>query len=297
MEKSERIINFVDIILNHRSMNIPLRNIINEISLLLLIFVICSCNRHKEPKGFVDFDINKIDSVCYHHYFPDYSIMIHDTASINAIAQALAGSEQHNKKEIWIFPGCSSSLNIYVNGKIFSYAIRGNCLVTAGDIFYKNDDFDDCFLPFDGNYKPDSNGDVIEIPNYKTHFRIKDGYIYMLPDLTAKGLYKSLLKTNEPKYQSYENFKNKFLYDEDIIALIDSWCLKSRVNEKVLEDYKKLTFEKFLSKYCTIEGEDTFLVKNDTTVAYCLDKHSLNCIFKHDKDNKVKVRRERDNFQ
>ena len=93
-------------------MNIPLRNIINEISLLLLILVICSCNRHKEPKGFVDFDISKIDSVCYHRIFPDYSIMIHDTASINAIAQALAASEQHNKKEIWIFPGCSSSLNI-----------------------------------------------------------------------------------------------------------------------------------------------------------------------------------------
>ena len=279
-------------------MNISLRNIINEISLLLLILIICSCNRHKEPKGFVDFDINKIDSVCYHHYFPDYSIMIHDTASINAIAQALAGSEQHNTRiEFMILPPWSSSIKIYVNGKIFPYAIRGNCLVADGNIVYVNDDFDDCFLPFDGNYKPDSNGDVIEIPNYKTHFRIKDGYIYMLPDLTAKGLYKSLLKTNEPKYQSYENFKNKFLYDEDIIALIDSWCLKSKVNEKVLEDYKKLTFEKFLSKYCTIEGEDTFLVKNDTTVAYCLDKHSLNCIFKHDKDNKVKVRRERDNFQ
>ena len=294
MEKSERIINFVDIILNHRSMNIPLRNIINEISLLLLILVICSCNRHKEPKGFVDFDISKIDSVCYHHNFPDYSIMIHDTASINAIAQALAHSEQ---KDVWIFPPCSSTLEIYVNGKIFPYAIRGNCLVADGNIVYVNDDFNDCFLPFEGYYEPNSNGVVIEMPNYKNHFRIKDGYIYIVPDLTAKGLYKSSLKTYEPKYHSLENFKSKFLYDEEIIALIDSWDFKSKVNENVLSDYKKLTFEKFLSKYCTIEGYDTILVKSDTTVAYCLDKHSLNCIFKHDKDRKVKVRRERDNFK
>ena len=48
-------------------------------------------------------------------------------------------------------------------------------------------------------------------------------------------------------------------------------------------------FDDFWNKYLYVEGEDTLSSINDTTLAYCLDKHDFYSIFDYCRTGKIRV--------
>ena len=141
--------------------------------LLALIVVICSCGKKDiKPKGFCDFEVSNIDSVCYFYNYhssnKDFhwekhivmgkdstwikdsvkvynhvwdSIMIKNTSTINEIAQVLAKSEQTSA----VKAACTSTVKIYANGVKYSYSILGGYLKNNQKYYSCKIDLDSLF--------------------------------------------------------------------------------------------------------------------------------------------------------
>ena len=74
------------------------------------------------------------------------------------------------------------------------------------------------------------------------------------------------------------------------VILVDMNHVLDEINLTVM-DYSYMTFEHFTKKYTLIEGNDTLLIINDTTLAFCFDKKGYYCIFNYGNTGKSKITR------
>ena len=117
--------------------------------------------------------------------------------------------------------------------------------------------------------------------------------LLMIPDWVIESLYSSPLESYHKKYKNYEEFENTFLYGSKMLADRLNWSYHIGINHDVMYDYCNMQFDDFMKKYLYIEGKDTMAMINDTTLAYCLDKHGYHCFFDYMQNGKTKVEKSR----
>lgn len=113
--------------------------------------------------------------------------------------------------------------------------------------------------------------------------------LLMIPDYALANLYDSPMESYRKKYTNYQNFKREFLYNPETLPDRLSWSYHIGINQEVMYDYHHMTFDDFWKKYIYVEENDTLLSINDTTLAYCLDKHKYFCIFNYMNKEKTKI--------
>lgn len=101
--------------------------------------------------------------------------------------------------------------------------------------------------------------------------------LLIMPGFALVNLFYSRLEGYKYKYFTYQQFKDSFLTSKQHLKALEDWSIHKRKNNKILNDYEKLSFNEFFKKYCYIEHGDTFAIANDATLSFCLDKHSLYC--------------------
>ena len=112
--------------------------------------------------------------------------------------------------------------------------------------------------------------------------------LLMIPAFAVSNLYGSSLETYHLLYFNYQIFEDQFLYSEKFLPQRLYFSYHVKLNKKILDDYNHMSFDDFKRKYWVINGNDTLLLVNDTTLAYCFDKHGYLCIF--DYLNTVKIK-------
>ena len=117
--------------------------------------------------------------------------------------------------------------------------------------------------------------------------------LLMIPDWVIESLYSSPLEAYRKKYKNYEKFENTFLYSSKMLADRLNWSYHIGINHDVMYDYCHMPFDDFMKKYLYVEGKDTMAMINDTTLAYCLDKHGYHCFFDYMQNGKTKVEKSR----
>ncbi len=117
--------------------------------------------------------------------------------------------------------------------------------------------------------------------------------LLMIPDWAIENLYSSPLEAYRKKYKNYEEFENTFLYSSKMLPDRLNWSYHIGINPDVMYDYHHMPFDDFMKKYLYVEGKDTMAIINDTTLAYCLDKHGYHCFFDYMQNGKTKVEKSR----
>ena len=100
---------------------------------------------------------------------------------------------------------------------------------------------------------------------------------------------KAMITTPEEANKSYQEFKREFLYNPQNLSKLSLYSDHIRINKEIMHDYHHMGFDDFWNKYVYVEGEDTLSSINETTLAYCLDKHDFYSIFNYCKMAKFRV--------
>lgn len=116
-----------------------------------------------------------------------------------------------------------------------------------------------------------------------------DDSLLMIPDFGLDNLYELNIDSFKDRYSNYQEFKRELLYNPKNIPDLLPWSYHICKNKKIMHDYEHMAFDKFWKKYLYIEGEDTMSFTNDTTLAYCLDKHNYYSDFNYMRTGKIKV--------
>lgn len=134
-------------------------------------------------------------------------------------------------------------------------------------------------------------GEISNIGDSPKNFFIQYGKdsLLMIPDFVLSNLYGSILEPYNKLYANYEVFENDFLYNQKYLPQRLNWSYHIKLNKQVLADHRQMSFDDFKKKYLVIEGVDTFLIMNDTTLAYCFDRHGFNSIFNYSNERKTKI--------
>lgn len=111
--------------------------------------------------------------------------------------------------------------------------------------------------------------------------------LLMIPDFGLRSAYAEAKAYK--RYGSYQEFKREFLSNPKAFPQLLSWPYHVRINKKIMHDYHHMGFDDFWNKYLYVEGEDTLSSINDTTLAYCLDKHDFYSIFDYCRTGKIRV--------
>ena len=115
--------------------------------------------------------------------------------------------------------------------------------------------------------------------------------LLMVPDFGLANLYGLNIDSFKDRYSSYQEFKRELLCNPKNIPDLLPYSYHIRKNKKIMHDYEHMEFDEFWKKYLYIEGEDTMSFINDTTLAYCLDKHDYFSDFNYMRTGKIKVRK------
>lgn len=116
-----------------------------------------------------------------------------------------------------------------------------------------------------------------------------DDSLLMIPDFILVAVYELHDSTAREQYKSYQEFKREFLYNPKNLSKLSLYSDHIRINKEIMHDYHHMGFDDFWNKYLYVEGEDTLSSINDTTLAYCLDKHDFYSIFNYCKMAKFRV--------
>ncbi len=115
--------------------------------------------------------------------------------------------------------------------------------------------------------------------------RLRDFFVLMdddsllyIPFFVIPNLYGSTLERYHEKYNTYEEFKDAFLHQDSLLDTRKKWSYHVKLNKSIMNDFKHMSTDVFLSTYITMENE-IMLVDNDTTLAYCLDIYGYNINF------------------
>ena len=111
----------------------------------------------------------------------------------------------------------------------------------------------------------------------------------MIPDFGIGNLYGLNIESFKDRYSSYQEFKRELLCNPENIHDLLPWSYHIGKNKEIIFDYQHMAFDEFWKKYLYVEGNDTLSLINDTTLAYCLDKHDYYSIFNYMKSGKIKV--------
>lgn len=149
-------------------------------------------------------------------------------------------------------------------------------------------------LTFNHKEKESMNNDStilknLELKNYFAPYG--NDSLLMIPDWVLGNLYESPLEPYHKLYKRYQEFKDDFLYNPKNLPVRLKWSYHFGINKQIMEDYSYMTFEHFTKKYTLIEGNDTLLIINDTTLAFCFDKKGYYCIFNYGNTGKSKITR------
>lgn len=131
---------------------------------------------------------------------------------------------------------------------------------------------------------------ILDSPELKNFFVPygKDSLL-MIPDWALANLYESPLEPYYKLYASYKEFERDFLHNPKNLSERLKWSYHFKANNKILQDYSIMPFKDFYKKYTKIEGTDTILFMNDTTIAFCFDKHGYFCVFNYQNTGKTKI--------
>lgn len=131
---------------------------------------------------------------------------------------------------------------------------------------------------------------ISDFPELKNFFvPYGNDSLLMIPDWTLANLHESPLEPYHKLYASYREFENDFLHNPDYLSERLKWSYHFRSNKMILQDYSNMSFDDFLKKYTRTEGPDTILLTNDTTLAFCFDKHGYYCVFNYQNTGKTKM--------
>ena len=167
-------------------------------------------------------------------------------------------------------------------GNIISFLVLVIIILSCDFSNGKSHDYQEEHLDSDSTIS-----DNQELKNYFVPYG-KDSLL-MIPDWTLANLYESPLEPYHKLYKSYQDFERAFLYHPKNLSKRIKWSYHIRVNEQILWDYSQMSFENFSKKYTMVEGNDTVSLLNDTTLAYCFDKHGYYCIFNYQNKGKTKI--------
>ena len=137
-----------------------------------------------------------------------------------------------------------------------------------------------------------------ESPIYYETNQIKEFFVpygedslLMIYDCVLADIYAYGDSQFRKQYRSYQEFKREFLNNPKNLSKLSLYSDHISINKKVMYDYHHMSFDDFWNKYIHVEGEDTFALINDTTLAYCLDKHDFYSIFDFCNSGKIKVKK------
>lgn len=151
---------------------------------------------------------------------------------------------------------------------------------------FSNDTVNDYYEPVDIEAlksQSTTSLDTIAICGDQTlHFIDKGDSLYAICEMDIRTIYSGMRVLYSKYYGKYpylSAFRKALLTEErhDSIRNVRGSYVKK--NKEVMKDYASMSFDSFFEKYCYQENNDTFLVTRDTTVAFCLDKHSYGCIY------------------
>lgn len=112
----------------------------------------------------------------------------------------------------------------------------------------------------------------------KDHFvEFDEDSLLILRGLDVINLYIYKLDKYKRIYHSFHNFKEALLTQQTHRELLLEMSVHKKIDRHILEEFEQLPFENFINKYCYVEYGDTFLRRNNTTIAYCLDKQHYYC--------------------
>lgn len=145
-----------------------------------------------------------------------------------------------------------------------------------------------CYYEEKKNMESDSIiSDDSELKNFFILYG-KDSLL-MIPNWVLANLYESPLESYNKLYVNYQEFESDFLNSSNYLSERLYWSYHIKIDKDILNDYNCMLFDYFKKKYWVIEGKDTMSYKNDTTLAYCFDKHGYYCIFNYLNEGKIKV--------